>query len=317
MMMMKLSVVLAAVATPLVVQAQQSNPCSSLQTENECNKNTECTFLFSCNDCVQTTGFKSVARQGEINVAPGDFCTVGGGELNNAGDFLYNAIGGGQDNRNLGNKGTISGGNFNVIDRETDIGATISGGNGNLIEGIGGSSSSSFSVITGGGDDPFSDDPFSDGGNKIFAAEAATISGGQINFLEGENGVITGGQNNRSEGKGIVVTGGTFNGGGSKKGISSVVIGGKSNNADGDYSIAFGTNANAINKNSMVMNLVVVPENESDDFVDLSSEEDGQFLVVAKSFRFQIGNGKNKNNGGISSFKITDENINRLIEALG
>jgi len=309
MMMMKLAVVLAAVATPLVVQAQQSNPCSSLQTENECNKNTECTFLFSSNDCVQTTGFKSVARQGETNVAPGDFCTVGGGKLNNAGNLLYNAIGGGKKGVSFGNKGTISGGNNNIIDVETITGATISGGNRNAIEGdpVFPSGSSSFSVITGGGDE------FNRVGNNIFEAEAATISGGKINFLEGEYGVITGGQKNRKEGKGTVVTGGTFNGS-FGKGINSVIIGGKSNGADGDYSIAFGKNANAVKKNSMVMNLVPVPENEGE---TLFTTEDGQFLVKAESFRFQIGNGKNKNNGGISSFKITDENINRLIEALG
>jgi len=297
-----LAVVVAAAVVPVVVQAQE-NPCDDL-SKKKCEKLTECTFVIfdddDDGDCLLTAGEDSVVRQGKDNVSPGNLNTVGGGKLNDAGDDSYCVIGGGKENFLEGDKSTIAGGNSNLI--ESNIGSTISGGSLNQIF-----QGTSFSVITGGGDGSSSDD-FSSG-NTITNAKEATISGGEVNFLAGEKGVVTGGQDNTSGGKGSVVMGGRSNeiSGNGGNGIGSVIIGGKSNTANGANAIAFGENAFITNDSSMAVNLI---EGNT-----LETTEKGQFLVKSESYRFQIGNGNNKN-GGISSFKITDENINRLIEAL-
>jgi len=302
-----LAVVVAATIVPVVVQAQP-NPCDDL-SKKKCEKLTDCTFVIFDDDddddgeCLLTAGEDSVVRQGKGNVSPGTLNTVGGGLLNDAGDDSFCVIGGGKRNFSGGDKITISGGNDNII--ESNIGSTISGGFFNeIFEGT------SFSVITGGGRGDGSTN-FSQG-NTIEDAKEGTISGGKMNFLAGEKGVVTGGKSNTSggfeflAGKKGVVTGGQSNTSG---GEGSVIIGGRSNTANGANAIAFGENAFITNDSSMAVNLI---EGNT-----LETTEEGQFLMTAESFRFQIGNDKNKNNGGISSFKITDENIDRLIEALG
>jgi len=234
------------------------------------------------------------------------YSTVAGGERNIAGneDSFYSLVGGGKRNFSEGDKGTISGGGNNILESlkqseeqgEENIGSTISGGSNNRIDNL--DRDSSFSVITGGGGPEIENG----GSNTIFSKES-TISGGNLNQCTGDNSVVTGGQINQSGGKGSVVMGGQFN---DIPGLYSVAVGGRPHFLVGDYSIAMGTNTFSLFDSSMVVNLV-------EDV--LFSTKDGQFLMKAESFRFQIGNGNNKN-GDISSFKITDENINRLIEAL-
>jgi len=343
MMMMKLAVVLAAVATPLVVQAQQSNPCSGLSL-NKCDDKTECTYISEFGgSCFETTGFKSVIRQGEDNIAPGQFCTVGGGKKNLNGGFLadsYSAIGGGNRNSIFGSTTTISGGNRNVVnaqpepvDEET-IGSTISGGLLNTIVGP-------FGVITGGGGAERDKGESKGDSNIIRSGRKNTISGGRTHRVRGEGSVVTGGRDNfisefsNSDDTNCVITGGLAN---DASGNGSIVVGGIGNRATGDYSIAFGEQARAGFDSSMVVALVFAGDDDdsdedseddksdeevvdsfgSDDDEDVAaaSDKEGQFLVVAKSFRFQIGNGKNNNNGDISSTRITDKNIDRLIDAL-
>jgi len=346
MMMMKLAVVLAAVATPLAVEAQFIEPCSGL-SENNCDNKTECTYLsgrfLGFGSCFETTGFKSVVRQGEDNVAPGQFCTVGGGKKNLNGGFVadsYSAIGGGNRNSIFGSTTTISGGNRNFVnaqpepvDEET-IGSTISGGLLNTIVGP-------FGVITGGGGAERDKGESKGDSNIIRSGRKNTISGGKTHRVRGEGSVVTGGRDNfisefsNSDDTNCVITGGLAN---DASGNGSIVVGGIGNRATGDYSIAFGEQARAGFDSSMVVALVFAGDDDdsdedseddksdeevvdsfgSDDDEDVAaaSDKEGQFLVVAKSFRFQIGNGKNNNNGDISSTRITDKNIDRLIDAL-
>merc|ERR1712238_550356 len=101
------------------------------------------------------------------------------------------------------------------------------------------------------------------------------------------------------------MTGGALN---DARGKSSVVVGGVGNSANGDYSIILGENAKAKKDNSMAVNLMKDGE-------ELVTKQDGQFVMNAESFRFQIGNGKDKN-GAVQSTKMTYENIDNLASAL-
>jgi len=262
-------------------------------------------------------GEGSVVRQGKDNVASGEFCTVGGGELNiidtrgpvNFKDKqpIYSVIGGGKDNRGqnltpflklvkFGDKAVLSGGAENRMFSAN--GSTISGGTINLMR-------QEQSVITGG---IFNTANGEEGGG--------TISGGGENFNVAGGTVITGGISNSagtsnfvpgSKRRNGVVTGGFGN---ASTGLSSVVVGGKGNSAEGDYSIAFGTSAIAIADNSMVINLIDTG-NEP-----LFTEEIGLFLVNAKSFRFQVGSNGSNGKKDLSTV-INEDNIGKLIDLLG
>jgi len=252
--------------------------------------------------CCHTTsgvlgqGIGSVVREGKDNVAPGEYCTIGGGEENDAGNADYNVIGGGLDNGTQGDKGTISGGKNNFIEdeQEANRGITISGGSFNIID------DSTFSVITGGG-------RFGDGNSIDFGSENI-ISGGIGNSVDGSKKcVVTGGVSNAISSDSreyCVVTGGNLN---SASGTGSVIVGGTSNTANGDYSIVFGEEGSADFDSSMVVGLTGGK---------VATEDEGQFLAVANSFRFQIGDGEPKQNGDPQFAKITDENIQNLIDAL-
>jgi len=316
MMMMKFALVLVLVVAVtvapsevLVVQAQPSQPCSGL-TKNECTAKTECKFFSFLNKCIPTAGQGSVVRQGEDNFALGTFCTVAGGKQNQVGNgSFYTVSGGGKNNESDGDKTTISGGSDNKFVSFSGVvssfGSTINGGQSNKIN-----DNSSFSVITGGGGDGFLDGLPQ--GNSIAGAKESTISGGQSNgkfASTGEGGVCTGGKGNGMGGKESVVTGGKFN---NASGRGSVALGGA---AFADYSIALGDRAFANKDSSMAINLIgIVPPNDTGPPF-LGTTKDGQFLVEAKSYKLQIGNGKNKN-GEIRSTKITEENIQNLIDAL-
>jgi len=205
------------------------------------------------------------------------------------------------------------------VDEET-IGSTISGGLLNTIVGP-------FGVITGGGGEKRDKGESKGDSNIIRSGRKNTISGGKTHRVRGEGSVVTGGRDNfisefsnneKNDDTNCVITGGLTN---DASGNGSIVVGGFGNRATGDYSIAFGEQARAGFDSSMVVALVFAGDDDgsgSDDDEDAAaaSDKEGQFLVVAKSFRFQIGNGKNNNNGDISSTRITDKNIDRLIDAL-
>merc|ERR1719148_642911 len=88
----------------------------------------------------------------------------------------------------------------------------------------------------------------------------------------------------------------------------SVVAGGSFNRAFGTNSLALGQSAFTEYDHSMVVNLIEF----SDEDDRLKGTEDGEFLVNAESFYFQIGDG----NDGIDSTTITKTNIQNLRAAL-
>jgi len=308
------AIVLAMVAASQVIMSSMSmvqsahpppsDPCSGLDGL-QCDASTECIIIEpnGFEKCVLAIGFLSVVRQGKNNIAPGDFCTVGGGEDNSVGlDGGNNSgIGGGRENDANGNKAVISGGSNNIIEdgqKGVSLGwwDTISGGKSNDID------TCSTSVITGGRK------------NEVRSSEDGTISGGIQNLVKpffgppgigNGGGVVTGGINNGVQNTNSVVTGGKSNIVDSDFG--SVVVGGQNNAALGGISIAFGENAVANKNGAMVVNLM---DNNGQQLV---SEFDGQFLIEAKSYRLQIGKSGGDNN---LSTLINEDNIDKLIDAL-
>jgi len=289
-----------------VVRAQVIDPCDGLSGEN-CVQEENCTFNAIYNTCFSTVGKGSVARQGDNNTAQGEFCTAGGGKKNLAGepDDSYSVVGGGHDHRCRGDKNTIAGGKANAV---SGLGVikfnTISGGQHNFI------ATSKYSVITGGGGEGGSPS-FSYIGHEIVGADTVTISGGTKHIVNGSGGTVTGGFSNGNPNgfdadskKNSVITGGTLN---DARGKSSVVVGGAKNSASGDYSIALGESAKAETDNSMAVNLMGADM--------LVTEQKGLFLMDANSYRFQIGNGKEKN-GALQFTKMTYDNIDNLASAL-
>lgn len=306
---MKLAVVLALVAAPTVlgstlVQAQKKvvvgaeaagrnmkatkDNCEG-KNEEDCNSKSKCTFIIAgVKDnrfCVLTAGEDSVVRQGSDNAAPSRLGVVSGGADNLAGaDGDYNVVSGGRYNYPNGEKGTVSGGARNTIEK-SDYG-TISGGD----------------------------------RNSILQAPAGynAISGGKFNTAEGEYITISGGENNVASGKGTVIMGGkdgiardggVIMGGFKNRalGKGSVVVGGQQNQANGVNSIAMGVKAIAKNDNSMVINLGTKK---------LETEEDGQFLASATTYLFQIGNGLPTKQGNPQTVTFTAENVQLLNDLL-
>jgi len=301
-----------------VVQGQKSYLCGDLN-KNKCGKKDECTWHSDLEFCALTAGTGSVVRDGSENIASGEYSAVGGGQRNDAGLIgdAYNVIGGGDSNVCYGGStNTVSGGNTNGIvpfdDADADVPDfnTISGGWTNII------TDKSYSVITGGGGD--SDGEVDGDGNIIQGTYTSTISGGKKNRIRGLFGV--------SGGSGHTMTGGFENNiayvedpeshsvlsGGSRNivvGEHAVVAGGDLNYAYGPNSLAFGQNAATEFEHSMVVNLI------GGDVTDdpLLGTKDGEFLVSAESFRFQIGNG---GNDGMESADITKTNIQNLRTAM-
>mmetsp|Transcript_5129 Transcript_5129/g.5715 ORF Transcript_5129/g.5715 Transcript_5129/m.5715 type:complete len:321 (+) Transcript_5129:80-1042(+) len=315
MMLMKALVLVVAGVSPSVlrvVQGQTTNPCGDFN-KKKCEKKDKCTWNSFGELCLLTAGTDSVVREGSQNAAPGKYSVVGGGQWNEAGDTddAYSVIGGGLFNACYGgSKNTISGGNTNGIvpidDADADVPDfnTISGGWTNTIAG------GPYSVITGGGGEFDSDEE-----NSIEGCDTSTVSGGKKNRIGplppdvgGDGNTISGGFDNiieKSDMQYRTITGGLEN---DVKGQGAVVSGGEQNRAVNTNSLAFGQNAAAIFDHSMVVNLIGGLDKDD----TLISDEDGQFLVSAESFLFQIGDG----NDGIDSTELTKTNIQNLRTAL-
>mmetsp|Transcript_5128 Transcript_5128/g.5712 ORF Transcript_5128/g.5712 Transcript_5128/m.5712 type:complete len:323 (+) Transcript_5128:47-1015(+) len=318
MMLMKALVLVVAGVSPSVlrvVQGQTTDPCGEFN-KKKCGKKDKCTWNSAIEFCLLTAGTGSVVREGSENTASGKYSVVGGGQWNNAGsiDDAYNVIGGGDSNVCYGGStNTVSGGNTNGIvpidDADADVPDfnTISGGWTNII------TDKSYSVITGGGGD--SDGEVDGDSNIIQGCDTSTISGGKKNRIGplppdvgGDGNTISGGFDNiieKSDMQYRTITGGLEN---DVKGQGAVVSGGERNGAYNTNSLAFGQNAAAIFDHSMVVNLI------GGDVTDdpLLGTKDGEFLVSAESFLFQIGDG----NDGIDSTELTKTNIQNLRTAL-
>jgi len=304
---MKAIVLVVAVVSSSVrvVQGQTTDPCGDLN-KKKCGKKDECTWNSVGELCLLTAGTGSVVRDGSENTAPGKYSAVGGGQQNNAGSIAdaYNVIGGGDSNGCLdGSKNTISGGNRNTIaGADVQDFDTISGGWINII------ADGSYSVITGGGGDF---DGVERDSNYISGCDTSTVSGGKKNRIRGSGGssgnTISGGNKNtieESEMQYRTITGGYDN---DAEGQGAVVSGGERNRVYGTNSLAFGRNAVTIFDHSMVVNLIEGLGGGLDKDDALEGTQDGEFLVSAESFRFQIGD---------DSTELSKTNIQNLRTAL-
>ena len=238
----------------------------------------------------------SVVIQGESNFAPGKFCNVNGGKDNLAGaDNNYAVSGGGFSNFAGSTFSTISGGTENGIASFAQKHCTISGGDSNLIDTV-----FTSSVITGGQTNKM------DFGPEI--RKGCTISGGENINCSTEYGVATGGAFNAAKNVAAVAFGGLGN---FVFGQSATSVGGEGNSINGDISIGLGLRTIVDNDSSMV--IFLNPGDFIDDFFGPESDTDvdGQFIVNAESYSFQIG--KNRDD---LRFQITEDNIQNLIDAL-
>jgi len=201
----------------------------------------------------------------------------------------YCSIGGGTFNVVLGEKSGIGGGSLNSIRTPGGEVCNINGGFSNKISG------GSSSAITGGGTNIIR--------NNGLLFNGAVISGGDNNRIRDKSDIpipngalITGGSGNLCRAPLSLITGGLDN---KVKGRLAVVFGGKDNVANGSNSYAFGTNAKAVEDNSMIINL--------DGSKTVRTETNGQFLIAAKGYTLQIGD---------FSININNNNIQKLIDAL-
>jgi len=307
MMIMKLFsnsaiVVMVVLQVVNVVHAQS---CSEL-SKKKCKASTECGYFDDGEDddeCISTNiGKFSIVRDGKKNFAPGKLCTVGGGEDNLAGtvkdEVSMCVVGGGKGNFVKGDTNVVSGGKGNYMLKDLE-GSTISGGYENQI-----GSGASFSVITGGLDN-YVEPAFQN------SARSGTISGGIGNTVLATGGVVTGGESNGGISEGgtnAVITGGFGN---DAKGLGGVVMGGRMGNANGKFSFAYGNNTYAQNDHSMVIALTdTKPDEEPYGTKPLLSDEDGQFLVYAEQFTFQIGNNVD------TRLNINKDNMKNLLDVL-
>ena len=244
----------------------------------------------------------SVVILGFDNIAPGKFCNVNGGKGNEAGTDLFNGagfeidyaiIGGGLENAAGSRFSTISGGTKNVMSSFAQEHCTISGGGSNLID-----TDYISSVITGGAFNRMTD---------FAIRKGCTISGGTDNFCSAEYGVATG-LFNAATNVAAVAFGGLGN---FVSGQSATSVGGEGNSINGDISIGLGLRTIVDNDSSMV--IFLNPGDFIDDFFGPESDTDvdGQFIVNAESYSFQIG--KNRDD---LRFQITEDNIQNLIDAL-
>jgi len=145
-----------------------------------------------------------------------------------------------------------------------------------------------FSFVGGPGGDPVTDtgNPNTAKGYSFVGAGNNNTAQGYASFVgAGDSNIALGysfvgaGFNNTAIGWQSVISGGWNN---IASGISSSILGGEANQASGFYSIAMGVQADANKDRSLVINL-------GKKLKQVSSNKEGQVLVNADSFTFQIG----------------------------
>jgi hypothetical protein len=141
----------------------------------------ESTIAGGAANTIETNAQFAAVGGGTVNLASGDYATVGGGEENTAADG--STVGGGIENTASG-YGTTVGGGYNNL---AAILATVGGGYGNTASGTG-------AVVGGGGYDGLSYAGGTASGN------ASVVGGGWNNEASGDYATIPGGYNNLASG---------------------------------------------------------------------------------------------------------------------
>jgi hypothetical protein len=182
------------------------------------------------------------------NRATDNFCTVGGGANNQAGDdagttddAMSGTVGGGRSNTASGGSATVGGGNSNTASAQN---ATVGGGDANT-------ASADHATVGGGSSNTASDDNATVGGGwwNTASAQYATVGGGSDNVAQGGYATVSGGWDNEASGAWATVAGGQDN---TASGRSATVPGGEFNSASGTWSFAAGYRAKANNQGCFV-----------------------------------------------------------------
>lgn len=190
------------------------------------------------------------------NAAKDDFCTIGGGSGNQAGDgagttadALGATVAGGEGNFAIALDAFVGGGASNTAEGGY---SAIAGGNGNYAQGdnafIGGGyghlSSGDWSLVAGGRSNSAGGDASIVGGGGLNDAAGlyAAILGGKSHIASGDYSGVAAGEKNWATGDWAFVGGGGSNW---ASGSRSGVLGGESNTAAGDRSFVGGGNGNS------------------------------------------------------------------------
>jgi len=234
---------------------------------------------------------------GVANRAVDDYCTIGGGIANLAGDegplnMMYATVGGGRYNEATGANATIAGGWSNTASMNhvaigggwTNIGsdyyATVAGGELNTASresaSIGGGThnlaSGHTSVVSGGYYNTASNAGATVGGgwDNVASDQRATVAGGAKNQATAWCSTVGGGHENKASAGNSTVGGGVSN---IASGSYATVPGGLSNTASGSSSLAAGRRAKAEHEGSFVW-----ADSTDANFV---STDPNQFLIRA------------------------------------
>ncbi|MDE3066308.1 MAG: tail fiber domain-containing protein [Verrucomicrobiota bacterium] len=172
---------------------------------------------------------------------------IGGGQGNTVGANSHHAfLGGGQNNSAGAPWAAIGGGQYNVIQTNSDY-SIVGGGYINLIQ-----TNSGNSVIAGGYDNIVKPYP----GFSPSYANSAVIGGGYQNTNSGYVATVGGGWGNTASGYGATVGGGgglgSQFGGNTASGNGATVPGGSENVAGGEFSFAAGQQAQALHSGAFV-----------------------------------------------------------------
>jgi len=206
---------------------------------------------------------------GSTNRVTDDYCTVGGGRNNQAGDNVGTTadrpaatVGGGQGNTASGNYATVGGGASNTA---TMDGGTVGGGATNLASGL-------FATVAGGDINTASGQTATvAGGHNNGASDVASVvGGGEYNAATKDYSTVGGGGGNVASGMGATIGGGAYN---TASGSYATVPGGYSNTAQGGASFAAGLRAKANHTGAFVW-----ADSTDADFASTTAD---QFLVRA------------------------------------
>lgn len=199
---------------------------------------------------------------GASNTASNYYATIGGGGGNIA-DSWYSTVSGGQQNEATGDSWSTVGGG--ILNEAGAVGATIAGGW--LNDALG------DCAIVSGGKGNIADKNYasvSGGQNNTASGTLATVGGGENNSASAWAATVSGGQQNQASSGSATVGGGANN---TASGSSATVPGGHSNTAQGNYSFAAGRRAKANHQGTFVWA-------DSAD-ANFASTDPNQFLIRA------------------------------------
>lgn len=202
----------------------------------------------------------SVVAGGLDNTAPGFLSVVNGGEGNEA-SGTSSVVGGGLNNVSAGTNSVVGGGESNEA---SGASSAIGGGFKNLAQG---------------------QDGFLGGGEKNqLKGQLAALGGGKLNIVTKSSvgSCLGGGFKNIVKGLGNYVGGGKKNLS-KTQGSYATILGGLNNLVDGNYAIAMGQNAQALNGNCMAIGL------EPNSRRYARARQKGDFLIRSQIIELRTG----------------------------